>query len=130
MLILGWSVDGDQERRIIPNRLIPALFRHAGKSSEGFGHIIHDLREERNATGEWTFIDRRGAGKRAWQRGGFAGVPLVGTGRLVEMEGELTVGFGGVGEARLGPAFRTGKDILVALGGPFRQRHPRHPFAR
>ena len=49
------------------------------------------------------------------------------------MQGELAVGFGGVGQAGLGPALRTGKDILMTLlmtlGGPFRQRHPRHPFA-
>ncbi|OPH17886.1 hypothetical protein FE88_29090 [Azospirillum brasilense] len=84
----------------------------------------------RPASGPSSIGVGRGAGEGARQGKRLAGVPFVGPGRLVEMKGELAVGFRGVGEAGLGSAFRAGKDILIALGGPFRQRHPRHPLHR
>ncbi|WP_174450490.1 hypothetical protein [Azospirillum baldaniorum] len=116
-----WVVGGPRsEAKDHSRTLILAFLRQAGKCPESLGHIIHDLREERNAAGKRTVIDGYGAWERTRQGRRLAGVPLVGAGGLVEMQGELTVGFGGVGKAGLGPALRTGKDILIALGGPFR----------
>jgi len=53
-----WVVGGPRSgAKVDFQTLILAFLRQAGKSSQGSGHIIHDLREERNAAGKRAFID-------------------------------------------------------------------------